>query len=446
MSARRLAALVAATLALAVAGPARAARLHGCTFWSDRLADASERCAEFRYRPFTEDPCTITHCTPFFCWSYPGDLLTGYLPDYFLEVTNRAATSVFDTLDMPFFLAALELADERWSSGAPPMSSLRTSEERSMAAADNSMWFGRALAVPYGPIGNTVLAAQSTAWMGQPGDNWTAGDPLPTCFKAVTEFVPETWADRLDSGDRVLSAAWAAVGAGEACAIVAPVAGLGRWLPIPDVELPAFNQCAFPLNAELQAALSLSSPNALNPARQCMGVLGGLLPRTGWTDGDSWTAAQRVAWRTASLAEDFWHVGIGVQATGGGNGGKGPDKWQIVWPKGAPSCFVPGSLGRPAGLLPYDPGHGIGYDARGATNKNTEFVFGVWRPRRQCQEPGTGSLAWAEMQAFKEYHQYTICLAANAVENWIPSAGGGSSDDGGGGGGGCAGCDSGGGE
>jgi hypothetical protein len=199
---------------------------------------------------------------------------------------------------------------------------------------------------------------------------------------------------------------WAPITA-PACTLGAPVAGLTTSLPAPAAALPAPVPCALPLTAGTQEALALTGASATNPLKQCMGALGGLLPRTGWTDGDPWTAAQRVAWRTASLAEDYFRARVGVRER---------DKWQVIWPRmTVPRCFAPGSPLRPStvdptSLLVRTPG----YDTEPPVGHPAEFVFAVWRERTKCLEPWEAAAVEAEILTYPAVHG-AACAAMNAA-------------------------------
>lgn len=380
-----------AALAMLAAARASAVPLHGCTFWESRLAAESQRCASFN---IAWNACTIVHCSPFGCISYPGERFSGWMPEHFVEVTNRAGKSVFTAADAPACSLQMQQADATWQARGD-LVGLRTTRETPSTGAEFSMWFGRTLPVPYGPVGWALASLRDTA-----------GSPAPTCFSAITEFAAETWADRLDSGDRRLAALWAPLTA-PACTLGAPVASLTTSLPGASATVPAAVPCAMPLATGVQEALALSGASATNPLKQCMGALGGLLPRTGWTDGDPWTAAQRVAWRTASLAEDYFRADVGVRER---------DRWQVIWPRvPVPRCFAPGSLLRPSTFEPTSAlVRGPGYDSAPPLGRPAEFVFAIWRERTRCLETWEAAAVEAELLTYPAVHG-AACAAMNAA-------------------------------
>jgi hypothetical protein len=378
---------------------------NGCSFHTARLAAGSWSCAQFN---IAYSACTIVHCAGPFCISYPGELFTGYMPDYFIEVTNRAGKSAFTTSDAPLMRQQMVNAANVWKAGSGSIFTggvkpgdaygIRTTREHPRAASNYSFWWGRSLQVPYGPLGWEL------ATMGFQG-----GAAAPMCFTAVTEFAKETWIDDLTaSGDRVLATMWAPITA-PACTLGAPLLGAVAEIPAiaPTGNAPDFNGCAFQLGSDWQRYMAATGADAYNPAAQCMGVLGGLLPRTGFTNGDDWEAAQRVAWRTASLAQDYWHSGPGM---------KPGDRWQVLWPPiTMPTCFAPGSLTRPTTADPTSVlVRGPGYDTTGTPKSKTEFVYAVWRKRSKCLEPWDAPGVALEISTYQA-REAALCAGMNAA-------------------------------
>jgi hypothetical protein len=344
---------------LACAAPAAAQEINGCTLWNSDYRDESWNCMDLH----VEESCTYYVCAGFICVPTPGLVFEGWFPEYALEATNRSGESLFANGLGVALAGELIKAKSVWNTAAGmPAEQYRVPSTIPKSSHETQMMFGRAVRLPYAALGWAYAGLAELP-----------GDVIPTCFLGIGEFVPETWADTLASGDRKLAAAWAPL-TGPACAIAAPIAGavapigggMGGGSSVP---------CAIPLAAAVQSAAALASPSAYNPAQQCMNSLGPRLPRTGYSDGDPLASAQRTAWRIASLSEDMFKTGVGVQAR---------DKWQLVYPKvPRPACFTPGQAHLPM-MLPGEVSYRLpGYDAAGGL-KNSEFVFVVWRHHAEC--------------------------------------------------------------
>lgn len=345
---------------------ATAVPFHACTLWQPPYSAFNRSCASFRT---AWGACQTPYCGFWGCVWLPGVQFSGWFPEYLVEVTNRAGHSAFTAVDAPAMALQMGSAAANWAAHGDPWG-LRVKDDRPQNDSDISLYHGRALPIPYGTLG-----------AGMKSLNINPGTPAPTCFSAVTEMVAETWSDNPLSGDRELAAAWSPITA-PACTLGAPLLGTVAAIPLGGAGVPDVSSgCAFPLPPWAQRTLALTGASAYDPTKQCMGALGGLLPRTGWTDGEPWTAAQRVAWRTASLGEDYFHAGPGVRSN---------DKWQVLWPRMvAPRCWAPGSVLRPSTNPPDVLLRTEGYDniAVGTALGGapfTEAVFVVWRHRSQC--------------------------------------------------------------
>jgi hypothetical protein len=388
---------VAAVGALALALRAAAAPFHGCTFFEPQLLGQSMACAQFTN---IYGACTIYHCSPFGCLIYPGWQFDGWMPDYFLEVTNRAGESAFTSgADMVLHRLQMGKAAANWIAHGDPFR-LSTKGDLPRDGHDYSMYYGRGLPIPWGAVGWYLYAADVKSEGG-----------LPKCFAAITEDVAETWSDSwtpgAESGDRKLAAAWSTLTA-PVCVYGAPLMGAIATIPTPSLSLGSMLPCAFPIPAGWQEYLALTGGSAYDVSKQCMGSLGPLLPRSGFTEGETYTAAERVAWRTASLAEDYFRTGIGVQ---------GADKWQIIHPLSTGMCFKPGSLTRPSlmnGGEVFVRTPPAQYDQQLLPEHETDYVFAVWRKRSKCLEPPQGLALQAELAAFVGIHK-AECAAFSAV-------------------------------
>ena len=388
-----LLALLAAAL---YASDAPAVPFHGCSFYNSTLHSATSDCSD---ASVDFGGCWIVHCLTVICISYPGAQWTNWNPEWFIEVTNRAKKSAFVGLDTPLMSTQMMFTGWYWGEDSVAAGT----SERPRSGSESSMYFGRVLPVGYGPIGFT-WATPGIFDVGTPGP--------PICFQGVSEMLPDLWRDTASSPDRILAGLWAPLTA-PVCTLGAAVSGAISLagVSIPTPQPPTFDPCAYPfMPVDVTTLLALTSPTALNPLAQCMGVLGGLYPRTGVVDGDVYTASQRVAWRTASLTQDiFRSTNVAVQPE---------DKWQMVWPNAASHrCFSPGSIVRPT---TFDPTSLLarwpGYDTAGTSGMaSTEFIYAVWRKRQVCMEPWLAPAAWGEL-LFHDPLVTAICMPVNALQ------------------------------
>lgn len=347
--------LVACALALALyALPARAVPYGGCTLMSDEFWSDSWSCAAFKIGSIGS--CYGTRHIGPITYEEPRFLFEGWFPQFFIEVQTDPGHSIFATSDAPLIRNQMQRAAGLWTD--PGTGGTDATQTRS----DMSILHGRMLPIPNDAVWNFEHL------------NFRPGVPVAAaaCMLAISEYVPATWGDHpTDSGDRLLATAWAPVTA-PVCTIAGGVIATIARLPLTfPSEWVRMMPCAVPIPTSQQRWQAMTGPSAYNPAAQCMGALGGLLPRTGWTDGDQFHAAQRVAWRTASLASDLFRTGGGVE---------GQDKWQMVRPRAlSHRCFAPGSLLRP-GPPPVD------FTGAGTLLRASDepYVFAVWRYARSC--------------------------------------------------------------
>lgn len=404
----------ALVLVLAWRNSADAAPFHGCTFYKSRLDGWSwpgglhTGCADFS---LDYGACRKVKCFLFGCITYSGTLFTGWFPEYFIEVTSRVGKSAFaDAKDGGLLQKQMEKAKESWREhGDVNPTASHARQDIHDNQMDSKLLFARALSVPYGTIGWSF-----------PNVDKSAGSVGPLCYRAISEYVPETWADDLDSGDRELAAAWSSLTT-PACLLGAPIVGAintiagaagGGSSDDSSIDI----KCALPLSASIQKIKALTGVSAYNPAKQCMGVLGPLLPRTGWTNAsDTYTAAQQAAWRLASLSEDYFLTDIGVQLS---------DKWQVVWPViPRPQCFTPGSLLRTSTLEPTtfmgDRFSGSPVPIPGTdVPKNqglSDYVFAIWRKYEKCLEPWDGVAARVDFSVLHSVRS-AACSVLNSTD------------------------------
>jgi len=421
-------AVLGIVLGLVLAGPstAAAAPFHGCTFLKDRLIATSwpggqhTGCANFSVAPLT---CTKQKTTPLGVVTYPGDLVTGRLPAYFIEVTPFKGFSVFaeDTVDGLTLRPHIKASEAWWSFvmeqrypglggvvGLLPGSG--DGRVDPTPGSNGGFLYARTIKVPYGALAWTFASI-----------GVTQGSAAPMCFDGISEFTPETWADLPGHPET------------GAALLVAPLTELlcdrefsGIYGPELPIDSPFDNvrqTCAIPALPQWVLA-NIAEPTSevweigLNPRKACAGRLGAHLPRTGWTGNapNEWEAANLVAYRMATLAEDHFITGPGIEPG---------DRWQLVWPPmaspGAHKCGRPGAV-RPLETLtdgpiawpqlpgtdgPVRPGGTLGAYARGGGS----YVWAVWRKFSRCVEPGMGALFSAELTA----HHTAAVAACSAV-------------------------------
>ena len=416
-------------MALAMMATAAGAPLHGCTFYKARLKQQSwpggtdTGCAQFHVDSLA---CTKTKAIGPFVVSYPGDVITGRLPAYFVEVTPHKGFSVFTQDADGFVLRAQMNAAVRYWDYAIDFATGTGAVTRAIPGSetgfhddhgDRTQGFlhARTLKVPYAGL----------AWA-FPTIGVASGSVFPTCFDGLSELSPTTWADVPGHGETFLAGAYA------------PIAEALCDRPLSGVYTPEVfgfsspwdgirNICAFPVTPTLvRAAVLNPTSEALealtNPRKVCAGRLGWHLPRTGWTSvASEWDAANLVAYRMATMAEDHWLAGPGIE--------KG-DRWQLVWPPAASpdahTCYRPGSV-RPLETLTngplewpelpitdgeHRPGGGgvVAYRDGGSS-----YVFAVWRRFERCVEPFQGPLFRLDLSVIQVARE-GACAAANATD------------------------------
>jgi hypothetical protein len=136
---------------------------------------------------------------------------------------------------------------------------------------------------------------------------------------------------------------------------------------------------------------------------------------------NEWDAVQTIAYRMATLSEDHWLTGPGIE---------GGDRWQLVWPPatspGAHSCYRPGEL-RPLEALtngplewpelfgsdgPVRPG---GTSVASYAEGGSGYVFAVWRRFERCVEPGQGLLFSADISVLQPA-RVALCSVMNGTD------------------------------
>lgn len=408
---------------------ASAAPLHGCTLLKERLRLTSwpgglhTGCANFQVEPFS---CTKTKILGPVVVQYAGDRVSGRLPAYFIEVTPQRGYSIFSQdPDGAVLKAQLAAADTFWegtlSSIFPvagaiaslPFADNGTHED--LPGNNGGMLFARTIKVPYAGL----------AWS-FPSIGVASGSLFPTCFSGISEFTPHTWADVPGHGEQALAAVQAPLAAvlcnKDFSGILLPEVTFGDQYDLDGIR----NVCAFPtwppaVMAGVLEPTSEAMEAITNPQKVCAGRLGPHLPRTGIVNTSSeWDAVNTIAYRIATLAEDHWLSGPGIEEG---------DRWQLVWPPTAiptgSTCSRPGAVRLletvtngpieipelPGTDGPVRPGGAIAAYAEGGSG----YVFAVWRRFEKCVEPFQGELFAADLTVLQQA-RLAACTAMNATD------------------------------
>lgn len=417
--------------------PAWSAPFSGCTFFEPRLEQASwpggedQGCASFhiesrscqKYKQL--GPVTVT---------YMGDIVSGWLPAYFIEVTPYFGRSAFaEDWDGAHLQVQLDLATRWWEdvmSGEldDALEELGMSMEAPEGVSDmlrrgqgeqhyeeggaelTQTWQARTIEVPYAGLAWNFLSIDVHS-----------GTAFPECFTGISEYTPNTWADLPNNPERpaaLIHSPLHGLCQGASSALMGlDITGAGLGYLEFRANPPA--ECAFRVTKNMARAASLSPTSEAmevfaDPRKACMGRLGPLMPRTGVTALDNpRQAAEQVAFRMASLSGDHWLGGPGI---------KDGDRWQVVWPRTllAPTCFQPGEfkleelvtggrsyLGLPATDGPYKPRTGI--------EGESTLVIAVWRRFDRCVEPIQGPLFSVELEVSQPLRK-NACHALTSEE------------------------------
>ncbi len=374
---------------------AQATPFNGCTFYKDDFVSPSysdgepdSGCADFS-AVNGRDNCKIWEGVCPACFSYPGDHVQMWLPDYFIEVTKHTGRSIFaEDFDGKAFKTHLKLGVSWWESSTKTPVNPVVSNGMTSSQSRESFWHARILVVPYGSLANNYPPLGSSKGVG-----------LPVCYSALSEFLPAQWNYNLADG--AFAFAWSPVGIlaclSPAGAVANEVIGLARNKVtalanapgLPNQSLPVDLACANPVGAKEaylknlvpgSAALAPLSGDIKNSL--CMGSWGNLMPRTGWiTNEDPFMSAMMAAYKFQSAAGDF-HLNNAIKP-------RSSDKWQIVYPpRSSNKCFSPGSatLGLPPAM------ESIATRMKDETSvgnvlKDGTYVIAVWRKRTACKRP-----------------------------------------------------------
>lgn len=416
-------------IGLWIVAEALGAPLHGCTFYKGRMVAESwpgglgTGCAHFKVEPAS---CIKRKVIGGVVVEYPGDVVSGRLPAYFIEVTPQRGFSVFtQDPDGAVLRAQMTAADNYWQStlsalfplagalGALPFAGNGTLEDR--AGQNGGTLFARTIKVPYAGL----------AWA-FPSIGVASGSVFPTCFSGISEFTPHTWADVPGHGEQALAAAQSPV-----AAVMCNLPTAGIYLPEVLIDSPfdadpLRNICAFP-TGPVAVGVGVWEPTSeamealTDPRKVCAGRLGPHLPRTGVVHTSSeWDAVNTVAYRMATLAEDHWFSGPGIEPG---------DRWQLVWPPtaspGGNACFRPGAVRGvefftngpieipeiPLTDGPLRPGGTVVAYSEGGSG----YVFAVWRRFEKCVEPFQGELFAADLAVLQPVRA-GLCTLMNGTD------------------------------
>ena len=349
------------------------------------------------------------------CVTYPGDHLQMWLPEFFIEVTTSPGESVFTVAaDGRLLKTHLELANKYWkASVVAPVQAL--SRAQPDAVTNAMFWHARILVMPYANLMGSFTPL--------PG---ITGTEIPTCFAALSEFIPRQWNDNLV--DAPYAFAWSPIGSAlcnspqgaaltgglEAVKGAVSDVGLGKVFQ----AMPG-DVCARPVGYS-EASLKLLRPtsDALAPltlgpqeisSKLCMGAWGNLLPRSGWSvTGDPLLSAMQAAFRFSSAAADLnlndnWKL-------------RPDDKWQIVFPQSSPgTCFKPGA---PFPLVAPAPLENIAqrtfHELNPLSERKGTYVIAVWRKRETCEEPFETFGGWSAAHQLHLKKNAAICAALHS--------------------------------
>lgn len=387
--------------------------VNGCTSYAPRLLSFFDGCAEFSAVTGRAGCTKVKGICPA-CVTYEGDHLQMWLPDFLVEVTQAFGRSMFAEASTGVALNAHLKAATAWatsSSGQAPF----LSNGVGLNTSHSSFWHVRVLPVPFGSLANTYPPLSTSKGVG-----------LPTCYSAVSELAYGQWTYGLS--DMPVAAAIASI-AIPVCytGIGAAVASLGQTGAAVASSMTGVGDegtasgfpsgCALPVPAKLGLAKNTSpSSDAWNPAKLCIGTLGGLIPRTGLVPADDpFKAALTAGVKFASLTSDHF----GDSSTGGWNI---TDKWQLVYPPSPHGyCFRPGDFNQawevPAGVLE-DPSTRIADNATGTGGRAQVYVFAVWRKRTSCEEPlnvVSAGAAWQADYQLNKAKNLALCSAAQVI-------------------------------
>jgi len=343
--------------------------------------------------------CTYAHTGP--SWArvpIPGDEISMYLPEYLIEVTPSEGKSQFvnNSPDTSALKEHLKLA-HKWQNRHKPFNGLAAGGQQ--LNGRGQFWHARMLPVPYGGLLNFSNIAAT------PGPT----DFIPTCFTGLSEFLSDQWMKGI--ADKPFALAWSPLllacrhPAGRAInegllqrnAIAGGQSSMGS-LPDVDTNIGGVGgSCSYPVSAKQAIALNLAgNTDALNPGVQCLGPLGGLLPRQGLIPHQNRPlGAHTAAWKFASLVKTMHPGSPGITSN---------DKWQMMYPRSArSSCYRPSSSIDMA--LPK-------FEFRSpmmAGRKAESYIFAIWRKRTRCIKAHTGAVWKVQMIGEIQTKKSSIC-------------------------------------
>ena len=394
---------------------------NGCTFYRSRLLLESfgggqdhAGCAQFSAVNGRNGCTKIKGVCPY-CVKYRGDHVQMWLPDYFIEITKHLGRSAFaESLDGKILAKQLSLATKWWTSASLGTANPLASNGFQSPTARDSFWHARILTVPYGSMASNF-----------PPLSVAKGNGLPSCYSALSEFMPGQW--NFNLADASYAAAWAPVGIPLCLSIIgggvmgglqeakAAVGGLAGG----SGDVSGFDalQCANPVGAK-EAFLknAIPSSDALAPmsgdvaGKLCMGSWGNLLPRTGWiTSEDPHMSAMLAAYKFQSAAGDF-HLNGELKL-------RPDDKWQIVYPpRLGGKCFTPGSPFKDLPPAADDPmSRGKDELTPFGNLKSHTYIIAVWRRRSSCEEPLQWVSGWSADFKMNYFKNLGVCKAAGAL-------------------------------
>lgn len=336
-------------------------------------------CAEPKHHKST---CTKVKGVCPACITYSGDQGSIYLPEFFIEVTNKWGKSMFDS--SPVLSEHLDLAKEYYESKnmVPGFPSGFTDNGGLDEESGSYFWHARIISTPY----NESLIYPYVK---------VPGSVAPICFSGLSEFVFDQW--HLGESDDYYTNLQKNISM-KACMLPGSSALGASGSIIPDGSSSGFG-CAHPVGGSSGRVLNAApTSDSLNLTSMCMGELGSLLPRVGRVlSTDKFRSAISAAWKFSSLTRSLNPMSQG--------GMRADYKWQMVYPKSSrTNCFYAGSISdHPPAPMEY----------RGTENTDT-YVFAIWKNRKtSCLEPYVGYNIWKGAVDIEHQAFTAICKAVS---------------------------------
>lgn len=334
-------------------------------------------------------------------FTYPGDLVSVWMPELLVEITRHEGESIFATgvegLSLKQHLAvafSYQKAASIEALPAPlkPFASLASGLKKDGVESSGSTgalhtWHARILPIPFAQV-----VGEFSPFGGINGSSY------PVLFDGISEFHPDPWLTGWSDLPIALTmnALLLSKGLEHPCfstegqiagelfsrGLAVAKSAAGALGGLPDVPGNIGDRPNLP--KELLIRNFLPGSDASNPSKFCMGSLGPLLPRMGASiGGDRARSALIAALKFLSLNADS--IGNGRSRM------QGDDFFQVVYPRTTvPKCFLPGSQTErvDAKAVPFGRAAPTS-EWRNPLQVRSDhtYVFALWRRRMSCQEP-----------------------------------------------------------